>query len=134
MKSLRYILILSSVLLFLSCWSNRIEDRYKPFPGTVIITEINNSVYNPNGKNMYCDVFMDFTPDDIDAVNRYRYRSWPDRHIQFSHKSRMNIYKPLLKKLNIEIGNRYRAIRYEKSSSFGGSPVVFQVDLKNTIE
>jgi len=130
MKKINIALILCSILLIFSCFSTQIEDRYKPFPGTATIVEIKDSRYNPGGNHMYSDIFYNFEPDNKNAKAGYRYKKWPDRHVQLSCKSRMNLYKPWIKKMNIKEGNVYRAVRYEKFSSWGSSaPVIFRVDL-----
>ncbi len=107
-----------------------IRDYYNPFPGKVTIVEIKDSQYNPTGKKNYSDIFMDFVPDNPTAPSRYRFKKWKDTHVQLSHRSRMNLYKPWIKKIGIKEGNVYKAIRYEKNSFGSSTPVIFKVDLE----
>lgn len=123
------------VLLIFSCKEYVIEDYYRAFPGTVKIIKIIDSQYNPSGKNMYSDIFMNFIPNDINARQNYKFKDWKDESVQLSHKSRMNHYKPWIKKNKIEKGNRYIAIRYEKYRGFGTStPVIFRVFLDKQLK
>ncbi|HON78516.1 MAG TPA: hypothetical protein PK544_08515 [Spirochaetota bacterium] len=111
-----------------ACLKNNIEDNYRAFEGTAIIQEIKDSQYNPDGKNQYSDIFINFIPRDSDAPAQYVYKSWKDTNVRVSHNSRMNHYKPWISKMNIKAGNKYEAIRYEKKSGFGSAPpVVFKV-------
>lgn len=127
MKSALYIFL---PLLFLCCSTFRIEDHYKAFRGTAVITGIKDSPYNPDGKNNYSDIFFNFTPDDGNAPAMYKYKKWKDTGVQLSYKSRMNHFKPWIEKMNITTGNRYEAVRYEKKSGLGSAPpVVFKVFL-----
>jgi len=111
-----------------------IRDYYNPFPGKVTIVEIKDSQYNPNGKKSYSDIYMDFAPDDVSAPSRYRFKKWKDTRVQLSHKSRMNHYKPWVKKAGIKEGNVYKAIRYEKNSFGSSAPVIFKVNLEEQLK
>jgi len=111
-----------------------IRDNYIPFPGKVTIVEIKDSLYNPTGKNSYSDIYMDFVPDDATAPSRYRFKKWKDTHVQLSHRSRMNHYKPWIQTAGIKKGNVYKAIRYEKNAFGSSAPVIFKVDLQKQLK
>ena len=132
---MRKIILLFFLLVPAAGCKSNIKDYYKPFEGKVIITKIRDSMYNPSGNNMYSDIFMDFMPDDPVAPEQYRYKKWEDKGIRFSYKSRMNFYKPWIRKAGIKVGNSYRATRYEKFRGFGSScPVVFKVYLDKPVK
>lgn len=128
----KIILIILLIFVATGCKYN-IRDYYKPIPGKVTIVEIKNSQYNPNGKKSYSDIFMNFVPNDLSAPSRYRFKKWKDTHVQLSHRSRMNHYKPWIKKAGIKEGNVYKAIRYEKNSFGSSAPVIFKVSLEEQL-
>jgi len=131
---MKKIIILCIPFLLLGCFKYHIEDNYKAFHGTAVITKIKDSVYNPGGENKYSDIFFNFSLDKKDLIAKYRFQKWKDNNVQLSFNSRMNHYKPWIKKMKIAVGKKYKAIRYEKRSGMGSSsPVVFKVFLDKEI-
>lgn len=125
--------ILVILISVIAC--DKAEDYYTKIPGKAIITKIVDSQYNPNGKNQYADIFFKFQPDDKNASEKYRYKNWKDAAVRLSYQSRMNHFKPWIKKMKISEGNIYKAVRYEKKRGIGSAPpVVFKVMINQQLQ
>ena len=128
MRQLFFIITIS--LLFSACFST-LEDNYQAFHGKARITSIKTSQYNPNGNHDFLDIFFTFTPDNLDARNRYKYKDqqWSDNNRRLFINSRGNLSKRWAKSVKIKVNNVYSAIRYEKRGFSGGVPVFFKVNV-----
>lgn len=125
---MKKLILISLLVLFAgACVTGGIEDRYIGFHGKATITEVKQSVYNPDGKGNYFDIYFDFVPDEKDAPGKYRFKKWKDTHQRLFYNHRGNLHRSWVEKYNVKKGNVYRAMRYEKNCFGSSAPVIFKV-------
>jgi len=123
------ILLIVLPVMFTAC-TTTLEEAYNAYPGKAKIVSIKISPYNPTGKMEYCDIFFDFTPDDLSVREKYIYKKFPDKERQLFHDHRGNHNKKWVADTGIAVNKVYPAIRYEKKGGFGGAPVFFKVSVQ----
>lgn len=123
--------LMPALIIFLffitACCTGNVRDYYDHIPGKAKITSIEVSVYSPDGKSSFREVFFEFIPDDPSAPARYRFKNFKDEKQRLFIEYRGILPAEWVRKSDIKVGSVYPAVRMEKKGSCGGAPVVFEV-------
>ncbi|MEM7182817.1 MAG: hypothetical protein AAF518_18035 [Spirochaetota bacterium] len=116
----KMLLFLIFLFLLSSCGSGAKETKaggacqYKEFPGTMEITKIEE---DPQGiRNIYKDpvvVTFSFTPDDADAVNKYRFVKFLKDGGTLHINGGKNPPRKCIEEQGYTVGSKHKAIRTE---------------------
>ena len=129
---MKKIFVLSSFIFIMNaCCTGGVKANYNAYVGKAKIIAVEKSVYDPGRDGSYRDVFFEFTPNDPNARQKYRFKKhWPDSKLRLFVRHRGNLLAKWLEKKGVVVGKVYDAIRYEKKGTCGGSPVFFDVKIK----